>query len=37
MTILVPRPWHDAWAIVLLPAQSRKKEAWAGNEKPALR
>ena len=27
------RPWHDALSLV----QIKKKEAWAGNEKPALR
>ena len=32
----INRPWHDA-VPVLSPAQIKKKESWAGNEKPAQR
>ena len=40
LNVVIIRPSHDVWAIatpVLSPAQIKKKEAWAGDEKPAQR
>ena len=37
---IVHRPWHDAWVIgraCAITHANQKKEAWAGDEKPAQR